>query len=842
MSTKPSSTNANNSTVQSLKPLLIYAVVALAICLLCACLISLIQVRTTAQQQAELLSQQQVQSQALTLSQFMRDQDEFLAFLAQQPEVIEAMRNSDSITLRTLESQYSAANTYAARISLIPLSPMGTAAMDFPGQRLNSVETAMIIEANRGRKVPAEAFRQGRQTFISALHSVGEGPDHIEGIVLLNLDSQKVHALFEQIAGQHGKLSLHQNIDNDTINVLETGESDTTAPVAVSSVPGNSNWQLRFQASEKLIQDAEPVTLLSWVILTAAGLLLLAYGLFIYRRLGQKLEQQFDELAAYLHQLCEGERALPPALTLGKLTTIGSLAFEISQRPAVSGKPSKQDAAAAAELSEKLSGKKAEKRKAQGDYCEEIEEESHEKPKRELQPVAASIFRAYDIRGVVGEDLTTDSVYQIGVAIGSEAQDKGEQAVIVARDGRLTSEELATQLTRGLQDSGVDAIDLGAVPTPLLYFATQQLNSSSGVMVTGSHNPPEYNGLKVVISGKTLAQDGILSLKQRIDRKHLHAGQGNYSTADVSAQYVDYVLGDIAVAQPLKLVVDCGNGIAGVLAPRLFEELGCEVVPLYCDVDGSFPNHHPDPTVPANLTDLVQRVAAEGADLGIAFDGDGDRLGVVSASGQIISADRLLMLFAQDVVSRNPGCDVIFDVKCTRHLNDIIASHGGRPIMWKSGHSLIKQKMQETGALLGGEYSGHIFFKERWFGFDDGLYSAARLIEILSTTNPDLDQLLQQFPQPLNTPEIQLDVGDERKFDMMDRFANGADFGDAKVTNIDGIRVDLPDSWGLMRASNTTPRLILRFEAETNESMAHIKELFQSQLRRIEPDLDASFG
>jgi phosphomannomutase/phosphoglucomutase len=437
--------------------------------------------------------------------------------------------------------------------------------------------------------------------------------------------------------------------------------------------------------------------------------------------------------------------------------------------------------------------------------------------------------------------LTDDVVAAIGQAIGSEAQQQGQQTVIVAADGRHSSPRIKQAMIDGLLASGRDVIDIGMVPTPLMYFATHQLGTQSGVMITGSHNPAEYNGIKIVIDNRALSGEEIVALRARILSHQLSSGKGQLQTHSVEQDYIDYIINDVAIAQPLKIVLDAGNGVAGAVAPQLFEELGCEVIMLHCDVDGDFPNHHPDPSVEANLADLKQAIATHQADLGIAFDGDGDRLGVVTASGQTVPADRLLMLLAQDVVSRNPGADVLFDVKCTRNLNNLISHYGGRPIMWKTGHSFMKQKMAETGALLGGEFSGHIFFKERWFGFDDGLYAAARLIEILSTTDPDLDAQLAAFPDSFGTPELKIASDDTGKFTIIERLAKTGQFGDGKVSTLDGVRVDFADGWGLVRASNTTPMLILRFEADSEEALARIQQLFKDQLSSIDNTLDFGF-
>jgi phosphomannomutase / phosphoglucomutase len=459
--------------------------------------------------------------------------------------------------------------------------------------------------------------------------------------------------------------------------------------------------------------------------------------------------------------------------------------------------------------------------------------------------IAASIFRAYDIRGVVQDTLTHDAVYSIGLAIGSEALARGQQTVIIARDGRLSGPELSEALRDGLLASGRDVIDIGAVPTPVLYFATYTLGAHSGVMLTGSHNPPEYNGLKIVLNGETLAEDAIQSLYQRILNNNFTQGQGRYEKRDISADYITRAISDIHLSRPLKIVVDSGNGIAGAIVPDLFRALGCEVIELFCEVDGNFPNHHPDPSQPENLQDLIHSVLAHQADIGLAFDGDGDRLGVVTNNGDVIWPDRQMMLYAADILKRHPGAMILYDVKCTRHLGAYIAKHGGEPVMWKTGHSLIKAKMRETGALLAGEMSGHIFFKERWFGFDDGIYTAVRLLEILSADPRSTSEIFQALPDSVNTPELKLPMADDRKANFISQLQTEGHFPEANVNTIDGVRVDFSDGWGLIRQSNTTPCLVLRFEADTSEGLKEglkrIQTLFRTQLLALDQELELPF-
>ena len=454
--------------------------------------------------------------------------------------------------------------------------------------------------------------------------------------------------------------------------------------------------------------------------------------------------------------------------------------------------------------------------------------------------IAPEIFKAYDIRGIVDRTLTEDAAVAIGRALGTLGARKGVKRFVVGRDGRLSGPKLARAVSRGLNAAGIDVIDIGVVATPMVYFATHHFDTGSGVMVTGSHNPPEYNGLKMMVAGDTLAAEAIQDLRRLIESADfvVPAKAGTQTQADVSRKYIDRITSDVKLARPMTIAVDCGNGSPGAYAPRLFHELGCKVIELYCDVDGTFPNHHPDPSKPENLADLIKVLRQSDAELGLAFDGDGDRLGVVTKSGKIIYPDRQLMLFAADVLSRNPGAEVIFDVKSTRNLFSWIRRHGGKPVLWKTGHSLIKAKLKETGAPLAGEMSGHVFFKDRWYGFDDGLYAGARLLELLSRVdNPSAT--LEALPDSISTPE--LNVALEREGEnhrLIAELQKSAKFeGANEILTIDGLRVEYPDGFGLMRASNTTPVIVLRFEADSDAALARIREDFRRVLERARPGL-----
>ena len=458
-----------------------------------------------------------------------------------------------------------------------------------------------------------------------------------------------------------------------------------------------------------------------------------------------------------------------------------------------------------------------------------------------MHEIPHEIFKAYDIRGIVGKTITVDNVEKIGHAIGSDARARNLTTIAIGRDGRLSGTELSQALARGIQRSGVNVVDVGMVATPMLYFAAHELCQYSGVMVTGSHNPPDYNGFKIVLGGQTLSADTIQALRIRIENNDLTHGSGSYSKHDIVNTYLERITGDVKLARPMKIIVDSGNGVAGAFAPALYRALGCEVIELFCDVDGSFPNHHPDPSVPENLQDVIQALKTTDAEIGLAFDGDGDRLGIVTKNGSIINADRQLMLFAADVLSRNPGGKIIFDVKCTRNLAPWISQHGGTPIMWKTGHSFIKSKLIETQALLAGEMSGHLFFKERWYGFDDGLYAGARLLELLSH-QADINAALNDLPDSLNTPELQIRMAEGENHTLIAQLQKNAVFSSAQqVITIDGLRVEYSDGFGLARASNTTPVVVLRFEADNESALKRIQEDFRRNILQAKPDAQLPF-
>ncbi|RIQ16788.1 phosphomannomutase/phosphoglucomutase [Bordetella avium] len=454
----------------------------------------------------------------------------------------------------------------------------------------------------------------------------------------------------------------------------------------------------------------------------------------------------------------------------------------------------------------------------------------------------ASVFKAYDIRGTVPDLIDPDFARALGYALAARAREVGNTELVIGYDGRLSSPALSAALQQGIHEGGVNTLDIGRVPTPLVYFGAYSLGLGAGVAITGSHNPPKYNGFKMMLGGRALYGEAVQSLRDAMNQPQpAGSAHGTGRNTDLVPAYIERIVSDIKLARPMKIAIDCGNGVAGAVAPELFRALGCEVTELFCEVDGNFPNHHPDPADPHNLQDLIHCLATTDCEIGLAFDGDGDRLGVVTKSGQIIWPDRQLILFARDVLQRCPGETIIYDVKCSRHVGLAVAAAGGQPLMWQTGHSLVKAKLAETGAPLAGEMSGHIFFKERWYGFDDGLYTGARLLEILAReANPSA--LLEALPTAVSTPELKLEMEEGQPHALIRELQEHGRFDDAsQVITIDGVRAEFADGFGLARASNTTPVVVLRFEAENADALARIQTLFKRELLRLAPQARLPF-
>lgn len=779
--------------------------------------------------------------------------------MAGDPQLLPTLQSNDPTRIAALEKALT--QGHLDGLIDVHLNANGQAVQDTsrPGP-LNYAALDMLHRVESGQAVAPEAYKVGTRWLVYSPTALRAADNSIQGSLLLVVDLQRLLGNLPPMSADIGQLQLSQQFGNSPAQVLlQRGQASNTAAVELPS--GNPNWKLSFTPGPTVTGQLYSPALLGIAALLAlvGGLL----GLYLAQSAMQRrISKDAQSLGQFIQELAGQRTAKAPELSLPSLQALAqALARQPRRKTETPGASAPAAPAAPVQPTPAAAVASAPTAAAESPLVDPLFQNTDildidildedqdllglEPPPAMSTPKApqlpASIFRAYDIRGVVGDTLTTETAYWVGRAIGSESLARGEPCVSVGRDGRLSGPELVQHLIQGLLDCGCQVTDVGMVPTPVLYYAANVLEGKSGVMLTGSHNPPDYNGFKIVVAGETLANEQIQALRERIQNGDLASGVGSVQQVDILPRYFQQIRDDIALAKPLKVVVDCGNGVAGVIAPQLIEALGCTVIPLYCDVDGTFPNHHPDPGKPENLEDLIAKVKETGADLGLAFDGDGDRVGVVTNEGTIIYPDRLLMLFAKDVVSRNPGADIIFDVKCTRRLISLISGYGGRPVMWKTGHSLIKKKMKETGALLAGEMSGHIFFKERWYGFDDGIYSAARLLEIISLDKRDAERVFSAFPMDISTPEINITVTDEGKFALIEALQARGQWGEANLTTLDGVRVDYPKGWGLVRASNTTPVLVLRFEADSQDELERIKEVFRTQLKAVDPALSLPF-
>ena len=756
--------------------------------------------------------------------------------LASNLDIRSAVIGRDAVTQRILSDSLREKIPHLVRLELYsagmaqldekPVAPIGHAALQ------------MIVWSEQNKEVEAEIHKTSEGRLVYSVVPVSGQDNTPAGVLLMVFELAMFEQPLARLDGAKGQARLMQQFPSMAAQEIFTvGSGQLAIDGEVIKVPlSNSRWALEFSAAPALLKGhGFPLQYLA--IANAIWLLVALIALFAgYRIVSKKLNQNARELFRYMDNTVRASKGERYQFSLDMFESLSKgFAHLMKESPSKQVPDTKRSVVAESikqniEVASQVDG-------APAQIYSSIEEAQVE----ELN-ISSEIFRAYDIRGVFEQSLTEEAVELIGQAIGSEVIDQGEQQIVVAADGRLSSPVLKEALIKGLISTGCNVVDIGATPTPVLYFALHHLGHASGVMITGSHNPAAYNGLKIVIDGVTLSEDRIQSLYHRVLAGDVVSGAGQLESINVSNKYLDRICNDVAlIADPIKVVVDCGNGIAGGVAPMLLKALGCDVIELYCDVDGSFPNHQPDPGKSENLKDLIARVKSEGADLGLAFDGDGDRLVAVTGSGTIVQPDRLMMLFVKDIISRNPGADVVFDVKCSKHLAEVISEAGGRPVMWKSGHSLMKAKSDELGALIAGEFSGHLFFRERWYGFDDGIYSAARLLEVLSTEGLTLDELMSELPWSPSTPELEIEMDDDQKFIFIDKFRENAQFEGGSLTDLDGVRIDFSDGWGLVRASNTMPKLTLRFEAVDESSLTRIQDLFKQQLLAADGELSIPF-
>jgi len=768
---------------------------------------------------------------------------------ARDPGIAALLMAGNAAELRQREESLAYLLPMALNIQLLP---PGIDQVDMNASPpLSYAALAQMREAERSDSAPPAEVQllHTPQQHINIVHRVvNPTSDDVVGLVMLSLSSDAIQKI--RAVSTEGYLELQQlGAKGAPVTVGYQGDLKYKVgpPGAVHAVPG-SRWQVAYWPVHHSAAYLGKISLVVFVMFLVAAGALAAVTLILFSRLIAALNQDQVSLVTLMKDFRDEQvrREYPHGLdemqeTLEFMT---GLAGGYALKSAASAPVERELDANYAATGEKDDSLAQEFDTLQMDNLIVEEDPLDFEPAAAVEEdveVDASIFRAYDIRGVVNRTLTEGVVKLIGRAIGSEALQRGRRTVIVGRDGRLSGPALSSALIEGLMETGCEVKDIGCVPTPVLYFATHYLDTQTGVIVTGSHNPPDYNGLKIVIDGETLSGESIQHLRERIEAGNFISGKGSVEAINVVPDYIERIRGDVTIARPLKVVVDCGNGVAGNVIPLLLKEIGCKVTELYCEVDGNFPNHHPDPSKPDNLKDLIRVVKQVKADVGLAFDGDGDRLGVITTEGSIVWPDRVLMLFVADILDRNPGGLIIYDVKCSRFLDTIIREHGGEPLMWKTGHSFIKTKMKQTGALLAGEMSGHIFFKERWYGFDDGLYSAARLLEVLGKDDRPASRIFDSLPNSVNTPEINIGMQEGEPPQFIERLLASAHFEDARVSTIDGLRADFDDGWGLVRASNTTPVLVLRFEADNDAALVRIMAEFRRVMLQVEPALSLPF-
>ena len=747
-----------------------------------------------------------------------------LSSLARDPLLITALEGGDRAGLQLLEDRFQQLVPGATRVRLLVAGHQELDQTVEPHLSYASLQLLRRAEKST-QPTPAEVhqFATDQQHIAVAVRVMDASEANLLGTIHAAFPRGELQQAIDAVTDYQGRVEIRQLVkEASTLTLAEnSGAKQAKANPAGQIMVANTIWEVVYWQKSALALDENVIKMYA----ASLGAALLLVGLLMFlqsKRFAALLKKDQASLINQLERMVAGKSPSQLAPELKEMSATLELLAHYSReyrtkKTAKEGKPA---------------------------VAQSLVSEIHVDEEIVTQPggtsavsgveLPAGIFRAYDVRGVVGDALTADVVYEIGRAVGSEAYEKGQQTVIVGRDGRDSSPALCDALCNGLKASGRDVVDLGQVPTPVLYFATHHLGSNSGVMVTGSHNPASYNGLKFVIDGNVLSSESIQAVRKRIESGDLVQGDGQSLQQDLIPDYIERITDDVRLARPLNIVIDCGNAIAGRVAPELFHALGCEVTELFCEVDGSFPNHHPDPSVPENLKALQEQVIAAKADIGLAFDGDGDRLGVVDSQGNIVWPDRILMFLAADVLSRHPGVDIIYDVKSTRHLAGEILAHGGRPLMWKTGHSMLKSKMKETGALLAGEFSGHIIFSERWYGFDDALYAGARLLEILAMDPRESAELFADLPDSVSTAELGMPLEEGESQRVMQEIFQHADFPDARLIDTDGLRIEFEHGWGLVRPSNTTPALVFRFEADSTEALETIQAQFRQLFSKVE--------
>ena len=794
-----------------------------------------VQVTQVRQGQLEILTKEKANISAQQIAESITDLRSKITYFTDQAAIQYAI-NPDATEIFT-DTAIQLKNNIP-NIKHVRYIPINTAKLEpnsIPPIRYSELE--MINRAEKGQMVAPDAAKINdvwQITLVTAALTSGENII-TPGVFVITLDIDNISQQLHSLVGNFGTMTFSQGVGNNAkLSILQVGQAHSETAEHISKVSyaadiANSSWQIELKPSAQLYALTSVNMGITYILLTVICLVSILTSVVLGFLTSSLIIKKRPAPRSKINKVSQ-THTTPPTTKSEPESFINT----IYQGTNILDVEIREEDKALLPLDD------LDENDHDDDDVFDIAEAHTEEAD---QSIPEDIFRAYDIRGLADTQISESVALRIGQALGSEALDHREESLVVAQDARIHSPKLTKALIEGILSTGCNVIDIGIVPTPLMYFACEVLpETHSGVIVTASHNRKEYNGFKVVMAGNSRSDKDIQAIRSRILKEDLYEGAGQQKSVDVVPQYINTIFSDVALAGDIHIVIDAGNGVTGAIAPQLFEELGCKVTPLYCNLDGNFPNHDPDPTIEENLHDLIAKVKTTKADLGVAFDGDGDRLMVVTASGKIIWPDILLMLFAKDILSRNPGSDVIFDVKSTRHLSSLVTTYGGRPIMWKTGHSPMKEKMKETGALLGGEYSGHLFIKDRWYGFDDGMYAAARLIEILSLQGDSLDQLFEEFPKSLSTAEIRINVDDKKKFIIVERLKSEANFDDGNINLLDGIRVDFANGWGLIRASNTGPQITLRFEADDAKNLKHIKDLFARELHKIDHTLSTNWN
>lgn len=771
-------------------------------------------------------AQATVQDVAKKLGGHLQEVWSFTPGLSQSTQVVNLLITGNPEAIAAWEALIS---EQYPQVRLARLLPLGTRRVDYSSNPpLSYAALDMVPQADVSDPAPTPTLLLGgADQHIAIVRPIADQNGKRLGHLFLALDVSLLHNTLADFAFPAGYWEVRQPVGAGGLRILHTVGTQAprgAEPLIQANIPA-TGWLIAFWDPSSAAQ-ATALTPTAYIWATAGSIALLLIWYFVARERwkASAVRSEEEEESQYLPQPEDGQQD-----ELATLLDGPSLARSVGAVGPSGLEPIESSGTANGTLAPEIEVREAEPGNTSG-----------------AVKLPATIFRAYDVRGIVGETLTPDIVTALGRAIGSaaRAQEQAPQTVVVGYDARLSSASLSEALIVGLLATGCDVVNIGRVPTPIVYFATHYLQTGNGVVITGSHNPPEYNGLKIMLGGQVLGGDEITRLRDRVEAGELSEGAGNLQVMEVVDEYVRAIADDVPVAlgNAFQIVVDCGNGVAGDIAPKLYRALGHDVIELHCEVDGRFPHHHPDPSQPKNLKELIETVMETGADLGLAFDGDGDRLGVVDSKGTIIWPDRQMMLFARDILSHNPGAAVVYDVKCSNHLKQVIEQFGGQPIMWKSGHSFIRKKMKASGAPLAGELTGHIFFSDRWYGFDDAFYAAARLLELLIASSEPPHKVFSKLPGAYTTPELRIDLAGNEHMEFMTRLTTDhALFLNAQIETVDGLRVNYPDGWGLVRASNTTPSLVLRFEGDSKDALARIQGTFKELLLKLEPKLALPF-